>query len=298
MKYFVDFEAAQHSEEIIEIGLIAETGETFNHLVQSKRGLTPFITELTGICEEEYSRDAINADEAFSEIFSMIKDDDTPTFYCYGHSDASFLKHTFKNLKSFSAKAAMGIVSLTLTDYSKQVKKHFGLALTPSLWKVYTHYYPQPEGSAQQHRAIDDARILMEVCNAIEKDKSNENPFPEYTKTAIIERQKNRIENKENNSIIFGTEELKPMDLQPEGVELDARELTIAARNVKHKVALCRKGKVYKTFASINECANFICKAKNLSHDSCRRICGKIRTSHIQKKPYMEVYFVLFDEEN
>lgn len=53
MKYFIDFEATQFSQEIISIGCIREDGQTFYALVAPKKGkITPFITNLTGITAE------------------------------------------------------------------------------------------------------------------------------------------------------------------------------------------------------------------------------------------------------
>lgn len=38
MKYYIDFEAAKHIEEIISVGAVREDGETFYSLVKPKDG--------------------------------------------------------------------------------------------------------------------------------------------------------------------------------------------------------------------------------------------------------------------
>ena len=54
MKYFIDFEATQFSNEIISVGCVREDGETFYSLVNVQRNkITPFITDLTGISKND-----------------------------------------------------------------------------------------------------------------------------------------------------------------------------------------------------------------------------------------------------
>ena len=67
MKYFIDFEAMQFSNEIISVGCVSENGEKFYSLVQPKKAkkITDFITTLTGITYEDLDC-APSADKVFS----------------------------------------------------------------------------------------------------------------------------------------------------------------------------------------------------------------------------------------
>lgn len=69
MKYFIDFEATQFSEEIISVGCKREDGETFYALVRPVEGkITPFITNLTGITAEMVE-EAMSPDTVFEMFY-------------------------------------------------------------------------------------------------------------------------------------------------------------------------------------------------------------------------------------
>lgn len=83
MKYFIDFEATQFSQEIISIGCIREDGQTFYALVAPKKGkITPFITNLTGITAKMIDS-AMSADAVFSKFYDWLFEnlDDAPEFF-------------------------------------------------------------------------------------------------------------------------------------------------------------------------------------------------------------------------
>lgn len=73
MKYFIDFEATQFSQEIISIGCYREDGEMFYSLVapHSKNKVTNFITELTGITKEMLAN-APTSDEVFCKFSDWV----------------------------------------------------------------------------------------------------------------------------------------------------------------------------------------------------------------------------------
>ena len=72
MKYFVDFEATQFSNEIIEIGCVREDGAEFKSYVNAKRKLTDFIKNLTGISQETIDA-APSSDEVFRNFYQWLK---------------------------------------------------------------------------------------------------------------------------------------------------------------------------------------------------------------------------------
>lgn len=188
MKYFIDFEATQFTNEIISVGCVRENGDTFYSLVKPKRmkTLTPFITDLTGITKEMLENER-SSDEVFEEFFNWLETDSTYVeFYCYGNSDIDFLK---KNLKdrtfNFKAQAALSLIAMNLKDYSMTVKAHFGLINCIALKKVMNYFYPEDEHT--WHNALSDAEMLYKVYLGVESEETvNGIPFPEHMGTPVF----------------------------------------------------------------------------------------------------------------
>lgn len=180
MKYFIDFEATQFSNEIISIGCAREDGKEFYSLVKpEKRKLTKFITNLTGITQEMVD-EAPTADEVFNQFFDYLEGDSELHFYCYGNTDIDFIKKTLANTTDFKATAALSMIGMNLRDYSKSVKLHFGLHRNIGLVKVLA-YYRGVDEIHQSHNALEDAKYLREVFLNIENEEVVEgDPFPEY----------------------------------------------------------------------------------------------------------------------
>lgn len=125
MKYFIDFEATQFSQEIISVGCIREDGQTFYALVAPKKGkITPFITNLTGITAEMIDS-AMSADAVFSKFYDWLFEnlDDAPEFLVWGNSDGDFYRHTSRHATALKAKMALGYICGNYRDYAKMCKK-------------------------------------------------------------------------------------------------------------------------------------------------------------------------------
>lgn len=165
MNFYIDFEALQFSEQIINIGCLAENGKSFETYVKPPKGekVNKFITDLTGITNEMLVG-APSADEAFSDLFDFIienSDDTKPCYYCYGDSDKGFIAKTLKkmvNVKSITLATAM---LHEMIDYSKQVKKYFNNQQNIALRKVYM--FIKDEDITQKHNALEDAQMLQTV---------------------------------------------------------------------------------------------------------------------------------------
>lgn len=184
MKYFIDLEATQFSNEIISIGCVREDGETFYSLVNvAKNKMTNFITELTGITKEDVA-EAPSSDEVFTNFYNWIIQDETKAqFFCYGNSDLSFIKRNLNKATTIKAQMGLSILALHLIDYSKCVERHFGLVKSISLKKVLA-YYRQVTEVKQNHNALEDALFLKEIYDRInDEDDVVECPFPGYEKS-------------------------------------------------------------------------------------------------------------------
>lgn len=189
MKYFIDFEATQFSQEIISIGCVREDGESFYSLIKPKKlsGITDFITSLTGITKDMV-REAPNSDEVFKNFFTWLSNSEgVAEFYCYGNSDFNFLQKNLKDrTNNLFAQAALSIIGMNLKDYSSDVKNHFGLIKNISLKKVFNYFYPNEE--CNLHNALSDAEMLYKVYSSIVKKQEIVGiPFPDYIGEPIFE---------------------------------------------------------------------------------------------------------------
>lgn len=262
MKYFVDFEATQFSNEIIEIGCIREDGQEFKSYVQAKKKLTPFIINLTGITQEMVDS-APTSDEVFSSFYQWLKGDTNIEFYCYGNSDIDFVRKNLSKSENFEAQAALSMIGMALNDYATHVKKHFGLIKPIGLVKVLAHYRGV-ESIEQNHDALEDAKYLMEVFNYITAEgEIEECPFPEYQKPKKV---------------------AKP--LQPK-VEVPAGD----------HIAVIRKNQVVAAYATMDEAVGFIYEltAKSnpgqIAEMKPENIAKRIRRASSQKQSYMSWKF-------
>lgn len=200
MKYFIDFEAAQYSNEIIAIGCVREDGATFQSYVKAERKITEFITQLTGITQADIDA-APESDEVFKSFYNWLKGDNNLEFYCYGNSDLDFVKKNLKNTQDFEAQAALSMIGMGLKDFAPTVKKHFGLIKMIGLVKVLA-FYRGVDAIVQSHDPLEDALYLQELYNYViaegDKFSGENNPFPEY-KTPdnvkqVVESKKIEIE--------------------------------------------------------------------------------------------------------
>lgn len=210
MKYFIDFEATQFSQEIISIGCINEKGEQFfSYVKPSKKNkkLTSFIKDLTSISQETINS-APTADEVFEGFFKEYLDLTEPAhFYCYGDADETFCKNTLKkNINSPMAQLALSLIAANLTDIAPLTANHFKSKQNIALKKVAG--FISENKIEQKHDALEDAEMLLNVYNFISETPPLENsPF----ETKIILKNIVKIEKviyTKNNQII----ELKSLE--------------------------------------------------------------------------------------
>ena len=176
MKYFIDFEATQFDENIINIGCVCANGETFATLVKPYRikNITKFITKLTGITQEMVEN-APTADEAFNKLFDFIKqnhDNQLPKFYCYGDSDAQFIERTTHHMSHFNALTCALMIKGSLIDYSKEVQKYFQTDRAFGLRNVFC--LVNSEEIEQHHDALEDAQMLQKIVENLKNNCSPE----------------------------------------------------------------------------------------------------------------------------
>ena len=167
MKFYLDLEAARFCNYIISIGCVCENGKTFSTFVRLPKGkkVDKFITELTGITNDMV-KGAPTADQAFNLLFDFIEENNTdevaPEYYCYGDSDAVFIKHTLTKMEDTRACVCAQAIIGHIVDYASVVKKFFVSPNDLALRKVYMLIQARDE-MIQKHDALEDALMLQTV---------------------------------------------------------------------------------------------------------------------------------------
>ena len=175
MKFFVDFEATQYTEEIIQIGCVCENGNTFSTYVHPAKDhkVGKFVKELTHISDEMLA-DAPDADMAFANFYIWVSENsnyEPAEYYCYGDSDPRFLVKTAKYKTKFMPHMFAMSLANSLKDYSNEVKQFF-MAGPISLFRVFSLIEKDP--AEQKHNALEDAIMLKEVVNRLHNECSQE----------------------------------------------------------------------------------------------------------------------------
>lgn len=274
MNFFIDFEAAQFTNEIISIGCINENGDTFYSLVKPEGKITKFITDLTGITNEMLV-DAALPNEVFSDLFDWCmrkSPNEQNVFYCYGNTDVQFLKANIKRSTNFKAGAMLSYIKSNLTDYAPKVKVHYGLIKPINLGKIAN--YIRGNEIKQNHNALDDACLLKYVFEKVESSPIDD---------TCAELAEYRIE---------GTIEEGPV------------ETYIDMKKDPHRVFIGKDKqgkKIYKGFNSLDDAAEYLIThemnhGKNkitITEATHSRIMNKIRNAATQKKKYCDKYWYI-----
>ena len=197
MRFFIDFEATQYSERIINIGCIAENGATFSTLVKPARKKdkpTKFITKLTGITSEMLDT-APSADEAFNAFFDFVLKNspkEPNEFFCYGNSDKGFIEKTLHDMDDTRAVTFAVRLMNSLIDYSSEVRQYFQMQNCIALKKIYSLILE--DEVEQHHDALEDAQML---CTVVQKLKEKCTP-EDKEKIAAMPKLVKPIPNAEN----------------------------------------------------------------------------------------------------
>ena len=197
MRFFIDFEATQYSERIINIGCIAENGATFSTLVKPARKKdkpTKFITKLTGITPEMLAT-APSADEAFNAFFDFVLVNspvEPNEFFCYGNSDKGFIEKTLHDMDDTRAVTFAVRLMNSLIDYSSEVRQYFQIQNCIALKKIYALILE--DDVVQHHDALEDAQML---CTVVQKLKEKCTP-EDKEKIAAMPKAIKPIPNAEN----------------------------------------------------------------------------------------------------
>ena len=196
MKYFIDFEANSPNNEIIEIGCVSETGETFSLRVKPTTKIDPFITHLTGISNADIAN-AARIDEAAIIFYNWLVNTqenfswkDT-TIYCYGNADHEFLRCSANTCESNDAYLILAAMSLSMKDFTKKVNHFFKDAV--SLVVAVNYFRRESDAWQQKHGALEDALALKELHDVLPRKYSLPcSPFITKTEMGISRDKRGR----------------------------------------------------------------------------------------------------------
>lgn len=171
LKFYLDFEATQYTNQIISIGCECETGCSFTSLVKPAKGkINSFITELTGITEEMLEI-APTAEEVFINFFAWVQSqcrdmaDPMPVFYSYG-DDSKFIDATVKHMTNFTSIMYASAIKGRMEDYSQIINSKFGKHAI-SL-RTLVAIILASDDIKQRHNALEDAEWLRLVDNNLD----------------------------------------------------------------------------------------------------------------------------------
>lgn len=205
MDFYLDFEATQFSERVIAIGCTNMASMEFDMLCKPRKDkakVTRFITELTGITQEEID-EAESTETAFRMLQRAMQDaiaeeeDYSPCFYhVYGDCDKEFLLRSAKDVEDQEVKEFMTKLAESLIDDSKHVRQYFH-AKSIGLHRALQYFFPNiPE---QDHDPLHDAQMLGTLMYQIKRANPLEDcPFVQCMKPSgpntseIIRHTKNR----------------------------------------------------------------------------------------------------------
>lgn len=205
MNFFIDFEANSPSNEIISIGCVTEYGDEFYSLVKPSTPLAGVVKRITHLTQRElnqaedidtviwYLRNWIIRIYEFREQENFNWND--CTFYCYGNSDIDFIKASLTHTTMANSYEYLAALAIRLKDYCIETTRKFGQTI--SLLQGVNYF--RKNRAEQNHNALDDALLLLELWVNVEKMTPNQlldNPFDLAHKKIV------RVD-KENNEFFY-----------------------------------------------------------------------------------------------
>ena len=104
MNIYIDFEATQFSFDIISIGAVKESGESFYTLVKPRdiKKITPLITKITGLTQDMFTDEVPTICDVIPTFIKWVtKETKSVTFFTYGGFDRTLVGHCVKRYPEF-----------------------------------------------------------------------------------------------------------------------------------------------------------------------------------------------------
>ena len=171
MNIYVDFEAngVSQEQEIISIGAITESGETFYSLVRPHALLDKKIKELTHISQSEASKAPCIEDvmESFRCWIDSVSDSKV-MFLVFGSSDRQFVSKTIEKTEDKATKEILTFLHNRINNVEKRVAQKFHretIGLQSAYLTMRGMTCEELEGG---HNALFDATMLKYVWENID----------------------------------------------------------------------------------------------------------------------------------
>lgn len=167
---YIDFEANAYTSEIISIGVVTETGDTFYSLVRPHSKIDKKIAQLTGITNE-MARAAPSIEEVAIKLEEFLTSRPRiDCYYCYGSSDAMFLKHTAERTDDERTKLLLKQLQTLCLNVEEYVSYKFGSTIGlrsayVTMQKVLNNLSTE---LVETHYALDDAKMLKWIWENID----------------------------------------------------------------------------------------------------------------------------------
>lgn len=165
---YLDLEANAITNEVISIGIVTQSGDTYYSLVRPHTKLDRKIKELTGITQEE-AAGAPSVETVMREVKSFLAAHPAiQLFYCYGTGDKAFLQASKNFTHDEECLLTLDSISTRCFDASEYIALQFHRH-TIGLRSAYlTLRLSEHEPAIQNHNALEDAEMLKWVWEHID----------------------------------------------------------------------------------------------------------------------------------
>lgn len=212
MNCYLDFEAngITQIKEIISIGVVAETGESFYSLVRPHFKLDNRIKKLTGIPQEEVEI-APSIEQVMMSFYDWIsrvlKCEDFPTLCVFGDGDRDFLNCSIALTEDIETKVRLETMREAMKDVSKKIAKKFYRDSIGLRSAYLTMRLSSGEPIEQRHNALEDAEMLKYICEHIDEYELPEGVIP--VKVPQVHMNYGKGKKKKGQTTLHGSKKAK-----------------------------------------------------------------------------------------
>lgn len=161
MKIFIDFEATQENE-IVSIGAVTESGQTFYSLVKPQfSSISQYISQLIHVSNETVANEK-TLDEILTIMYQWLQNQCSNLaeweFLAYG-ADNKFVSASMRNIHSEKATILAALMIAKMTDAYEAIKTFFH----GSISLIHAFNYVERVENKQQHNPLEDALMFQKV---------------------------------------------------------------------------------------------------------------------------------------
>ena len=169
MKIFIDFEATQENE-IVSIGAVTESGQTFYSLVKPQfSSISQYISQLIHVSNETVANEK-PLDEVLTIMYQWLHNQCSNLaeweFLAYG-ADNKFVCASMRNIHSEKATILAALMIAKMTDAYGAIKTFFH----GSISLIHAFNYVEQVENKQWHNPLEDALMFQKVYEYIQNNE-------------------------------------------------------------------------------------------------------------------------------